>query len=167
MNRTRKMSQYLVGLFLITGALFLVSPSDTYAEITPEEAAAAFEGVNLGQSIATMNIMAEPNLQSPERAARSPKLVGQLKLWVTFKPNYINWRTIMYVSANSFKGTIRITNTSSGLLHGNIPVKKFAGHISQPLLRNTFQARLTGTAYYGGAPVGKAFGSGIIMWRIK
>ncbi|AQY51844.1 hypothetical protein PWEIH_03311 [Listeria weihenstephanensis FSL R9-0317] len=167
MNITRNIVQYLGALLLISGGLFFISPSNPHAEITPEEAAEAFEGVSLGQDSATVDIMAEPNLQSPVKLLRSTKLVGQLKLWVTFKPNYINWRTTMYVSANSFKGTIRVTNTNSGLLHGNTPVNSFAGHISQPLLRSTFQAQLYGNAYYGGVSVGKAFGSGIIMWQIK
>ncbi|MBC1935089.1 hypothetical protein HCA69_01835 [Listeria grandensis] len=84
MNRKRKIFQCSGTLLLIMAILLFVSPSNTGATITPEEAASAFEGVNLGPSAAAMNIMiAEPTLQSPEKVTRNPERIAGPKVELT------------------------------------------------------------------------------------
>lgn len=63
-------------------------------------------------------------------------------------------------NGTSFAGTFAIANLKSGQTQ-RVPVKGMSGYISQPMLKSTYKASLSGKV----SPVGYALGSQALVWN--
>jgi hypothetical protein len=98
---------------------------------------------------------------SSQRQARAAQ-VGKLDIWISNSPKRINWKITMFPPYNgkSFTGTFAIANLKSGATQ-RVGVKGMSGYISQPMLKSTYRASLSGKV----SPVGYALGSQSLIWN--